>query len=439
MKHNIFVAAMAMIALTACTANEEQVPVMETGGPNMPAEGMPNQWIDKDTGHKIKKLTLREGSNQSFYFHNNPFLTTNNGKTEMVFHGGEQAHKTTDMVHGGDAATNHYQMYAVDLEVLNGKELPNNGIRQITNQPNSVRSEIVCTATKELFFQRNDSVFAASTDNGDVRYIASIPEGRTGHIVCINADGTKLAGTYENPQEAVIYTEHPKKSEFFNLIYDAHLEKTIFSLDTKTGVFEDVYTENAWLNHLQFSPADPNLLMFCHEGPWHKVTRVWLVDIVKKDAPRAMHQRTMDMEIWGHEWFGAQGEYLYFDLQKPKGETFWIGKVNIKTGEEEDFEMKRCEWSVHFVTSWDETFLLGDGGSSTKSVAHDPDGQWIYKFNYPEAADADGVKRFNTERLVNMKHHDYNLEPNVHLSPDGKWCIFRANFEGVDNVYAVEL
>jgi oligogalacturonide lyase len=38
-----------------------------------------------------------------------------------------------------------------------------------------------------------------------------------------------------------------------------------------------------------------------------------------------------------------------------------------------------------------------------------------------------------------MKNHNYNLEPNIHYSPDQKWIIFRANFEGSENVYAVEL
>jgi oligogalacturonide lyase len=27
----------------------------------------------------------------------------------------------------------------------------------------------------------------------------------------------------------------------------------------------------------------------------------------------------------------------------------------------------------------------------------------------------------------------------VHFSPDGKWVIFRANFEGIENIYAVEI
>ena len=43
-----------------------------------------------------------------------------------------------------------------------------------------------------------------------------------------------------------------------------------------------------------------------------------------------------------------------------------------------------------------------------------------------------------SEKLVNMKNHKYKLEPNVHFSPDGKWVIFRANFEGNTDVYAVE-
>lgn len=38
-----------------------------------------------------------------------------------------------------------------------------------------------------------------------------------------------------------------------------------------------------------------------------------------------------------------------------------------------------------------------------------------------------------------MKHHRYSLEPKVHFSPDEKQVIFRANFEGTTNVYAVEI
>ncbi len=34
-----------------------------------------------------------------------------------------------------------------------------------------------------------------------------------------------------------------------------------------------------WLNHIQFSPNDPEQVMYSHEGPWHKVDRIWLTNI----------------------------------------------------------------------------------------------------------------------------------------------------------------
>jgi oligogalacturonide lyase len=38
-----------------------------------------------------------------------------------------------------------------------------------------------------------------------------------------------------------------------------------------------------------------------------------------------------------------------------------------------------------------------------------------------------------------MKAHDYRLEPNVKFPPDGKWIVFRGNFDGSPQVYAVEV
>jgi oligogalacturonide lyase len=49
------------------------------------------------------------------------------------------------------------------------------------------------------------------------------------------------------------------------------------------------------------------------------------------------------------------------------------------------------------------------------------------------------VGRFLSEKLVNMAKHRYSLEPNVHVSPDGKWVIFRSNMHGPTHVYAAEV
>jgi len=64
-------------------------------------------------------------------------------------------------------------------------------------------------------------------------------------------------------------------------------------------------------------------------------------------------------------------------------------------------------------------------------VAKADDGQWLYLFT-PQSD-----RTLKAEKLVNMAKHDYDLEPNMQFTPDGKWIVFRANFDGSPQVYAV--
>jgi oligogalacturonide lyase len=162
------------------------------------------------------------------------------------------------------------------------------------------------------------------------------------------------------------------------------------------------------------------------------VDRIWTIDVNKTSrAPQGMHRRTMDMEIAGHEFFSPDGKTIWFDLQMPRGEAFFVAGTNVKTLQEKKYRLQRDEWSIHFTLSPDQKLFAGDGGDPGQ-VAKAPNGQWIYLFRL-------NGDHFVAEKLVNMQHHNYKLEPNVHFSPDGKWIIFRANFEGGQQVYAVEV
>lgn len=388
---------------------------METGG-----QPMPDEWIDKDTGHKVIKLTRREGTNMSFYFHNNPFVGN-----KMIFVGGDK-YKGKDIagreIYNFDGR--NLQMYWVDLNTLKTE--------QLTSENFPVRTEMVCSKTHEIFYQHKDTVFAFNLDTRQSRQIyVNHTKKEKFSVTTVNADGTLLAGAFSSPKEAEILKKYPEKSQFFGRIFEAKLPRTLFTINTKTGKLTRIYKEKAWLNHIQFSPTDAHLLMFCHEGHWHKVDRIWTIDVVKKDKPQLRHKRSLPMEIAGHEWFGSKGDAIYFDLQKPRGKTFFVAKTYLATNIEQQYELQRNEWSVHYTTSWDENLLAGDGGDST-SVAKAEDGKWIYLFKPV-------VNTLKSTRLVNMKNHNYRLEPNVHFSPDNKWIIFRANFEGEENVYAVEI
>lgn len=58
-------------------------PIIETGS----QKPMPNEWIDKDTYHKVICLTRLDGDNASFYFHNDPFIKqSSNEGDRMIFY-----------------------------------------------------------------------------------------------------------------------------------------------------------------------------------------------------------------------------------------------------------------------------------------------------------------------------------------------------------------
>jgi oligogalacturonide lyase len=221
----------------------------------------------------------------------------------------------------------------------------------------------------------------------------------------------------------------------------------LFFYNIATGRMKTFNRCTDWLNHLQFSPTDPTLLMFCHEGPWHKVDRIWTIH-TDGSGLKLIHQRTMIMEIAGHEFFSADGKTIWYDLQTPRGEDFWVAGYNLASGARTWYHLQRDEWGVHFNISPDNHLFSSDGGDD-RMVAHAPNGKWLYLFHPNLINDrSDGnidtknlirTGVFESEKLVNMGKHDYALEPNAMFSPDMKWLIFRSNMSGVNQSYAVEL
>ncbi len=389
-------------------------PQMETGG-----QKMPDEWIDKDTHHKVVRLTRNGRSNLSFYFHNNPFI----GNKMVYYSSNANLARTDQKVETYDAAlSRNKQIHLLDLITFKDEGL--------TSQASPMNGEIVHNKSGDVYYQIKDSVWCVNALTKKNRLVYVFPAEFKASITTINADNTLVAGVWNEDKEKELFKDHPNKSDYFNVIYEARLPRTLFTVNVKTGELKKLFTDSAWLNHVQFSSTNPSLLMFCHEGPWHKVNRIWTINVATKDTA-LMHKRTMDMEIAGHEWFAPDGSRIWFDLQQPRSTAFFVAGTDVKTRAEKKYSLTRDEWSVHFNISSDQKLFCGDGGDAGQ-VAKAKDGMWIYLFK----PDGD---HFVSTKLVNMKHHNYKLEPNVHFSPNGKWIIFRANFEGIENVYAAEI
>lgn len=393
----------------------------------------PKTWIDKDTGRRVTRLTDEPGS-ASFYFNVNAY--TPDGK-EMVY-------TTPEGISVLDLATHKTR------SVVKGK----------------VHTLEVGHKTQSIFYVKNDerAVYKTNVDTGETTFLAKLPP--RGNIVTVNADETLAAGTYDEvdkpneqygrngaaPAAAAGGTtqtsplDQPRnKGEMMERRLAARIPLVLYTLDLRNGKVTPLLHSTDWVNHLLFSPSDPRLLMYCHEGPWHKVDRIWTI-WTDGTHNTLMHKRTMAMEIAGHEFWGQDGKTVYYDLQTPKGEDFWVASLNLETGKRNWYHMDRNEWSIHFNVNEKTGLFTGDGGDP-KQVARAPDGEWIYLFR-PKKIESEGMINepdmvqawtFQSEKLVNMSKHNYTLEPNVSFTPDMKMVIFRSNMFGPTYVFGVDL
>ena len=394
----------------------------------------PREWIDPDTGHRVVRLSDEPGS-ASLYFHQNPY--TPDGQKLLI---------TTPT----GLATINLKTRAIE-KVVEGRV----GVIIVGHKT----GQVYYTRTVTNNNIRSTTVYATDMNTKATREIAKLPLGTS--VSTVNADETLLAGIIDEKTVAAIKAGQPPapppaaRGDAYpgkgQMMEDRLAEKRplqLITISTKSGEVKTLLRGTDWYNHIQFSPTDPTLLMYCHEGPWHKVDRTWTIRTDGSQLTQ-IHRRTMLMEIEGHEWFNADGKWIWYDLQTPRSEVFWVAGYNVDSHERIWYHLERKEWSVHFNVSPDGKLFAGDGGGPN-SVAAPDNGQWIYLFKPEMVRDrTDGQLRgakeliqpgvFRAEKLVNLSKHNYNLEPNVTFSPDMKWIVFRSNMFGPTHVFAVEI
>jgi oligogalacturonide lyase len=412
---------------------------------NEPATGgfspTATEWIDAATGHRVVRLSNEPGS-LSLYFHQNAYTPQGD---KMIIYTPE------------GLATVNLKTRAVELVAP--------GVRYSAGTSATIE---VGRKTRTVYYQKNEDgqtvIYATDVDTKATRVIAKL--GFTGEFGGVTADETTIIGKCRVPgaqPPAPTQAQPASLSATTNAPAQGHRggrgggggPLQFFAVDIKTGAVRTFMPMNFNLNHDQCSPTDPTLILYCHEGAWDQVDRIWTIR-TDGTGNRLMHPRTMPMEIAGHEFFGYDGETVWYDLQTPKSGQFWLAGVNVQTGERTRYPLERSQWSVHYNQSHDGKLFAGDGGGPNGVSNRTPDGQpfdppangqWLYLFT-PQTGKMDTMKvgndfvkigKFDVEKLVDLSKHNYTLEPNLTFTPDNKWIVFRSNIQGGSQVYAVEI
>jgi oligogalacturonide lyase len=421
----------------------------------------PTEWIEPETRHRVVRLSREPGS-QSPYFHDYPYsadgkklaFTTPRGIFTVDLHTREIEPVVEGRVRMLVTGRKSGDVYFIRRSRGGDGDRGAESQRRDDNLPEDGRGQ----RRPGFDFGRGGDVYAANLDTREERLVAKLPPEFGGGNVAVNADETTIVAIGRDPDGKAVPRTPPDGRFEGRLIpaWASGAPRLLYTIDVNSGAVNVIHRSNDWLNHLQCSPTDPQQIMFCHEGPWHFVDRVWTI---RSDGTglTLVHPRTIDMEIAGHEFFADDGRSVWYDLQTPRSLVFWLAKYDLDSKARTWYHLDRKEWSVHFNISPDGTMMAGDGGGPA-SVANltpsherlDPpgNGQWIYLFR-PELVTMTGLPEkagkqvktgvLRSERLVDLSKHDYRLEPNVTFTPDGKWIVFRSNMHGPTHVYMVEV
>ncbi len=418
----------------------------------------PASWVDKDTGHRIFRLTNEPGSS-GFYFNVNAYSPD----------GRLMAYDAPDGIH------------VLDFSTMKTRLLVPNPPRPADAAPGTpayfrsgMHVIVAGRKTNSVFFSKLDpatklsTIYKADMYTGQVKSLVTLPPRAS--VASINADETLGVGTYNEteqgaeqeygrnrpaataatsanrrPPQAGNLVQPEDKAQMMERRLAAHIPVVLYTINLETGKLSTLLHSTDWIGHMLFSPVDPTLLMYCHEGPWQKVDRIWMIH-TDGTHNTLIHKRTMVMEIAGHEFWGLDGKTIWYDWQYPESEDFFLAGYNLETHQRTAFHMQRNEWSIHFNVTQGNTLFTGDGGDPGQ-IAKAPDGEWIELF-HPWMLDTAGALNepnfwqpgvFRSEHLVNMAHHNYHLEPNVRFSPDKKLVIFTSNMFGPSYVFGVEV
>lgn len=363
--------------------------------------------VDPDTGATVRQLSPNEGDTHGPYFTQN--MMSNDGDIVLV----SSSYTGTRQVHFIDL--NAQEMVQASQEFgVGGHQPVLDGERRIAYYWSGriLRKVDLSTLQSEALYE--------------------IPEGFRGGILSIDNSGRYLA---------FVYSERVESSTTTGKIYSGMKEhfyrrpsSVVMRFDLEENQAEAVWGEQNWISHVNISPVDPDLVLFCHEGPWDRVHRMWVVRASTGECwPLVDRQKVLEKD--GHEFFTASGRVVTQYAKRATVDAEWE-QYNLiirpdGTGEERYlFPSKR---PGHVQTAHhDETLLVGDGaypegeeeqyGRSFMSLMrHTDDYRVVFK----------PLCKHDTSWTTQQSH------PHPFFAPDDQSLFFNSDRGGRANIYQV--
>ena len=261
------------------------------------------------------------------------------------------------------------------------------------------------------------------------------PDRVVGIHATTSADGLYICNTIRDRVESDIpELEYPYFK--FPELHPLQPTTQIIRIEVATGRSEVVHEDRFFTTHVNHSPALPEILTFCHEGPWNLVQqRIWGLDIQTGKVWKIRPQDDGKYSI-GHEYWFSDGVHVgYHGHPRPDADAGQEHVYGYSSWDNtERFETRFPFHSTHFAGN-DAELLVGDGTPAVPTggrwaVSSQPYIQLFRK----SGNDYTGPKLLATHRCT-FNHQHSHCHPR--FSPDGRHVLYVTDATGYANIYLV--
>ncbi len=362
----------------------------------------PAEWcdvVDPVSGLTLRQLTTYKTNNHHVYFTNPGWY--DRGK-RMLF-GSDRGNRT-----------NLFSIHLESGEITQLTDLEPVGLPRETQ----FLSICVNPVRDEAYFWYDRELRAIDLTTFEQRTLWVLPEGFTRSMINCTADGAYVcSGVYEDLSDR-IHIDVLRGYAGFREIFAAKPQSRIMRVPVDGAGAECVRSEQSWIGHINTSPTQPNILTFCHEGPWDLVdNRIWGLDLATGKAWMIRHPE--DGEAVGHEYWHADGEFIGYHGRCPDGRKFF-GKV--KYDDTDRFEVDFPGETGH-IHSNDFRLIVGDGAGYIRLWQWNGEG-----FDGPRA-----LAHHRSSMKIQQAH------PHPRFTCDGKRVVFTTDWTGYCQIYQVDV
>jgi oligogalacturonide lyase len=273
---------------------------------------------------------------------------------------------------------------------------------------------------EEIYFYHGDTLMALNLASLDARPLYARPEGYRGGSANATADGKYICAGYNEDLSDRIRMDLGHGYVGFHEYWDAHPHSMVVRIPIDGGPPRIVHEEDYWLGHFNASPKLPNIVTFCHEGPWHKVeNRIWGLNLDSGETWQ-IRPNAPDESI-GHEYWMQDGEHIGYHGRTPQGPVYGAIRYDNTDQVEAPFE-GHC-WHFH---SYMLDLVVGDGDSRDPYLL-------LWRFR-------DG--QFEGPKVLVWHRGSFHIQ-RVHLHPcfnaEGTQIVYTADPQGYGQVFVVDV